>query len=233
MKAIDSMSEKISADLMIIHKPYEMSIYISSLKIGKGFIQIILFDQIGDSIHKGSKKFCQGILQELNLDLTVKSWNMEVCRTDFFSDYIGEEDWTDNWQIVWQLKIDTVETNIKKVRLPDVFIESDIDDDSWASQERVTDESISQCLVIGNFLNQGDRNKAIGKISENYLKADTSDAIKKPVFLKSKVLDKYFQIVINLGSFPPDFYSQGAAYAKAIEKICKESGGLVHYSLLE
>ncbi|MFD2565654.1 hypothetical protein [Aquimarina rubra] len=211
-----------------------MTIFLSSLIIKEKSVEMVLFDELGDAINKGSKSFCQSILSYLNLNAIVKSWDIVVCRTDYFSDFIGESDWADNWQIVWKLKIYTSEINTSEIKLPDVFIGLDLDDDSWIFSERVTENDTTNCVVICNFLYEANRTKAseaIFNYHSTFIKNEVN--IEIPVFLKLTILDKYYQLIIDLGNFKPNFYKNGAEYAKTVQNICKEFGGLPHYSLIE
>lgn len=210
-----------------------MTIFLSSLIIKEERVEMILFDELGDAINQGSELFCKTILSSLNLNVVVKSWEVIVCRTDYFSDFIGEDDWADNWQIVWRLKIYTSEISIPEIKLPNVFIALDLDDDSWSFSERVTENDITNCLVISNFLNKKDREIAMEAISTYCSSFKVEAATVTLSFLKLELLDKYFQLIIDLGRFNPDFYKNGATYAKAIQNICKEYGGLSHYLLVE
>jgi hypothetical protein len=208
-----------------------MKMYISSLNIGDGQIEMILFDQIGDAINKGSKEFCENILLFLNLKLKVKSWNIDVCRTNHFSDYIGEDDWRDVWQIVWKLKIYTHESDIPVIQLPDVFVELDITDDSWNFSESDLKETKTSCLIISYFLSEKDKEKAIDKISSTDFSLYRNNYnTPVPKFSENKILNTYFQLTIDLGIFQSDFYSTGAQYVEEIIKICKEFNGITHYS---
>ena len=205
--------------------------YISNLNIKDNHVEMILFDQMGDSINKGSKEFCEKILLFLNIKLIVKSWEIEVCRTNHFSDYIGEDDWRDVWQIVWKLKILTDGSNIPAIQLPDIFVELDIVDDSWNFDEVVTKDTKTSCLIISYFLSEKDREKAIEKISVKDVSSSKDKySITTIKFSQNKIMDNYFQLTIDLGIFASDFYSNGAKYAEEIIDICKDFNGITHYS---
>jgi hypothetical protein len=192
-------------------------------------IDLILFDDSGHTIGQGGRSFFETILQDLRIPVKPKNWNLRVCRSDYFSDYLGEDDWRDVWRPTWKCRI-VVDKNIDNIPLlPDIFIESKAVDDTWDHENRVKANSITNCLVISDFdsLEKLDAaSKAIRKIAVK----QASHYLEQKITLEVvTIIQNLHQLHIDLGKVTSDFYLSGAEDATQIQSICKTNGGTVHF----
>ncbi|MBC7421948.1 MAG: hypothetical protein H7334_00680 [Ferruginibacter sp.] len=192
-------------------------------------ISIILFDDIGDSIGPGSKNFFDQIFQDLKISADPKSWNVEPCRCDYYSDFPDEEEWEDVWRVTWKARVIT-KGNIGMIPLmKSIFIESIAEDENWIYEKRVTSESITNCLIISDFNSFQDLKNVVDKIAKLAFQSD-KDYIKKEIKLKIvRIMDTYHQLQIDLGKVKPSFYANGAKDARAVQKICIQEKGTTHF----
>ena len=67
-----------------------------------------LFVTRGDNgaIANGTIEFAQEILESIGVTGNVKSWKVAPFRSSYFSEYVGEPDWRDTWQLVWKIQIE-------------------------------------------------------------------------------------------------------------------------------
>jgi hypothetical protein len=212
-----------------------MPTFIASLNIcqdSPNEVSLILLDDTGDSIANGSKGFFEQIFADLKIPAVPLSWEMQVCRSDYFSDFAGEDDWRDVWRTTWIAKVKTQEKIDKIAMIKDVFIESEAMDESWVYQKRITADSITNSLIISDFDSIQKLNKAADKI--NKIKLDPSDDYIEPRIKIDtvEIMDKYYRLQIDLGKVKPTFYSKGAADARKVQKICKDEGGTIHFEEL-
>lgn len=209
-----------------------MPIFIASPGVETGSaneLSLILFDDTGDSIAEGSTSFFNKIFTDLKISGMPVSWKIQVCRSDYFSDFAGEDDWRDVWRTTWRAKVKT-QIDIDKIpMIKGPFIESEAMDESWVYQKRVTEYSMTNCLIISDFDSIKKLKDSADKISK--LNLDPSeDYIEARIKLETvKIMDKYYQLQIDLGKVKPTFYSKGAMDARMIQKICKSEGGIIHF----
>jgi hypothetical protein len=186
----------------------------------------------GDSnqIAKGTKEFIENILKDIGVNERVAKWSIYPCRSKYYSEYLGEDDWRDNWQIVWKVHVITT-TNIGELpKIKEDAIGTDATDDSWSTKNVLDDTDKVACLVIADFDNEAALKKAQDTISGNDLKEMRKRySAGKPTFSRSVVSGKYHQLQINLGRFPGDFFAKGADYAERVIELCKNAEGTVHF----
>ena len=184
----------------------------------------------GYEIADGSQEFIEQILRDLQMNNEPKSWAITTCRTKYFSDYIGEEDWRDNWQIVWKIKVDALKPIYISLQKKPFYPTSAVDT-NWGYDQHLDHLSEVDCLVIGDFSSNRKRKfaqKEVSKfIAENNSKVGKNFG--EPIFNFHKTLEDTYQLHINLGKFSGGFFSEGAVYAENIMSIIQHCDGKIHY----
>lgn len=188
---------------------------------------------LGYEIAKGTKDFIGQILEDLKIQNEPENWKITPCRTKFFSDYLGEEDWRDNWQLVWKIAIQMKNSLIISIPHLEVTPTMAIDE-SWSSRNQINHERPVNCLIISNFLNQKSRNDAIRTIETDTTCTQMQKKlnINRPNFAKYDFGKNISQLHIDIGKLPGSFYSTGATYAEHIISIVQNSNGTIHYESL-
>lgn len=175
-----------------------------------------------------SKDFIEHILTDINIKTDVASWSIEPFRSNYYSDYLDEDDWRDTWQPVWRISIVTTKKIDSLPSYKEPSIETNATGKDW--EARPSDDATIGCLVIADFKSETSLEKAKAAIVGSRLKQMREKySVDTPTFYRSEVLRKYKQLQINLGRFPGDFFAQGADYAEQVMDICKKAKGTVHY----
>src|SRR5215203_4623600 len=118
------------------------------------------------SVNKGTKKFFQAVFEALKIKTKVADWKVKKYRSKYYTDFLGEDDWRDNWQIVWRAQV-TATTDIKSLpEMDEPWIGIDENDTTWKTTVDDEDETVG-CLVVADFKNKSDMEKAEKEIKEN------------------------------------------------------------------
>jgi hypothetical protein len=188
----------------------------------------------GDSIARGTKKFMQELLDDIGLKGDVVKWTLQPCRSKYYSEYIGAEDWRDNWSVVWKIRIQTAQ-KLDSLPISEPLIETNAFDSTWTISNTLKDDAEVDCLIISDF----DTKISLEETQKTILNAVTKDGLKKlrekyarelPTFSQVKIRGKYHQLEVNLGKFSGSFFAQGADYAEGILKLCQKMNGAVNFS---
>jgi hypothetical protein len=181
------------------------------------------------------KKFIENINTEnhTNIDTQndISSWDIKPIRTCYYTDFLGEEEWQDNWQYLWMVKIN-LKSSLKSYPLKEGMIEiglQDVNQESiqdYKEPERVNTNDRISCMIICQFSKDVQFSAIRSAISSN----DFSEMQRKygvqPFSVQHVEHVKYQQVHINLGEFSSDFFSSGADYADRLIKACQQLGGI-------
>lgn len=174
------------------------------------------------------KAFYEGVLHDLGVERQVKEWTTTPVRSIYFSEYIGEDDWRDNWQIVWKCHAVLEGDESVKFATHDLFVGTDAYADNWQGMPK--DDDPVPCIVIADFETEVELQDALDTIeATDFSQMRSKYGAGNPVFNRFRVLDRFIQIQIDLGVFPLEFYRDDAQYALHIIKICEEAGGIVNH----
>jgi hypothetical protein len=193
-------------------------------------VKFILTRGEADSILNGTAEFAQQLMYDMHLSGNVESWSIHPCRTKYYSEYLGEEDWRDNWQIVWKMQILSQDI----IRLPELeesYFETNAQDESWTMEANFNDNSEVSCLIISDFENElvlGNVQDSVQTILYGGLSSDFT--YPNPTFEHFRIAGDYIQLQINLGEFPGEFFAEGADYAEQVINLCLQMGGTVHFA---
>lgn len=182
-------------------------------------------------INKGTQHFFEEAAASLGVDIEIISWNVRPSRSKYYTDFLGEPEWRDNWQLVWKARIEGVGP-LKPLRAgKSPWTGVDIFDDSWSGpcEDGVNDEG---CLIVADFTSAANRQraKAVMQSDQAAKSMQTTLGLPDPVFDVSTVANKYHQLQAELGRLPASFYAEGAGYGEYMMSICKEHKGTVHFA---
>jgi len=182
-------------------------------------------------INKGTKSFLAEIFEALQIETKVKNWKVKKFRSKYYTDYLGEKDWRDNWQIVWRIQVTAVDKIGKIVEINEPWIGTDATDSSWKTAVDDDDETVG-CLVVADFEKAEDLKKAEKLIEgdEKTKKMREKHEVGKPEFGLSEMMNLYPQLQIDLGDFPGKFFAGGADYAEKVMTLCKKMKGTIHFA---
>lgn len=192
-------------------------------------LKLILTRGETDAVSSGTLEFAQQLIRDIGLEIEVKSWSVKPCRSKYYSEYLGEEDWRDNWQILWKIEIlsNTVIEGFPE--LEEAWIETNAYDESGTTETSYDDNTEVACLIISDFENELDLNNAQDSI-QTLLSRRSSDnpTTSKSTFENFRPTSGYHQLQINIGEFPGDFFARGADCAEEIMNLCLRMNGTVH-----
>lgn len=175
------------------------------------------------------KAFAESILKDISVEANVTAWTPVPYRSNYYSEYIDEEDWRDIWQVVWKVRVET-SSKINTLQ-PHSLV-------SWIPTDAIGEEWLDKpdgepvgCLAISDFDSEAMLQKAQAKIANNALlkKMREQYLVGEPIFSRSEILGQYQQLQIDLGKFEDSFFQKGADYAELVLKLCKQMGGTVHF----
>ena len=111
------------------------------------------------------------------------------------------------------------------------WIGTDATDSTWETTV-VDDNEILGCLVVADFKNEKELEKAEKDISDNQRCRDWQKkySVGKPKFFYAEMMGIYKQLQIDLGDFKGEFFAKGADYAEFVMGICKKAKGTVHFA---
>ncbi|KAF3889801.1 MULTISPECIES: hypothetical protein [Nostocales] len=182
-----------------------------------------------DSIFIGTKNFFETLLKDMGIEGEVVNWLLKPYRSNYYTDYLGEADWHDVWQIVWKARVVTVEEISTFLEWEETYIESEAIDESASLSHTITDTATIGCLIVADFKSLATLIKTTKAIANaNFSEIQHKYSVSPPIFNYS-LSKKYKQLQIDIGQFQSDFFLQGADYAEQILEICKQAGGTVNY----
>ena len=158
----------------------------------------------------------------------VLKWATIPIRSMYFSEYVGEDEWRDNWQLVWKCRIELKGESPVQFNTHELFVETDATDDKWRDEPE-DDESVA-CYVIADFATDKELKEALDAVeATDFSEMQEEYGVGEPEFNRCKIMDSFIQLQINLGEFPIEFYEDDTQYALHIIKICEEAGGIVNH----
>lgn len=175
------------------------------------------------------QEFIEHLLRDIGLITNVSNWSIKPYRSNYFSEYLDEDDWRGIWQIVWKIRVTTTKKIRTSSKLKKPWIDSNATGKDWWDGP---DESAALgCLVICDFMSEAELQKAKAKITDDIIlqQMRSQYSVDKPQYSRSKYLGKYEQLQIDLGQFTREFYSKGADYAMRTLELCKKAGATIHY----
>jgi hypothetical protein len=182
-------------------------------------------------VNKGTKEFVGQLLSDIGIEAQAKSWTVEHFRSKYYTDFLGEDDWRDNWQLLWRIQIVTSKKigRLPKTELP--WIETDATDESWETAPDDDDATVG-CLVVADFSSEASLEKAEKAIldDDDSVKIQKKYDVGKPEFSRAEVLGKFPQLQIDLGQFPGKFFASGADYAERVMELCVKAKGTTHFA---
>jgi hypothetical protein len=148
---------------------------------------------------------------------------MTPCRSSYFVEDPDSDAWRDFWPIVWRVEVALP----SKVTVPAPkfgSIETDAKDESWEADSPHHHRNLkgAHAVVIADFDKAADLEKAQAAIS-----ADKK--VGAATFTVSSALGKLPELQIDLGQRPNSFFEDGAAVAKAVEKLCRQHHGTTNH----
>jgi len=197
-------------------------------------IEFILDYRESCGIGQGTKEFMQEILRDIGFESEVVMWVLQPFRSKYYSEFVGADDWRDNWILNWLVSVETLEPLGRLPLRSFPLIGTDAFDSTWGTAKILDDDAIVNCLVISDFESENQREEAQKFISETV----TNGKLKKlreinsaglPTYSYSEILGKYKQLQVNLGKFPRSFFAQGANYAQEVMELCKRMDGTVSF----
>jgi hypothetical protein len=187
----------------------------------------------GDSygLNKGTASFLGSVVAALGIQADIVRWSITTCRSQYFSDFIGEDDWRDNWQLVWKLSM-TARKNIGEITpTAEPWVGLDVLDDTWKIAPDDHSAAV-EGLVIADFRTVAAREKARATIARHagIERFRERLGLAAPTFSTGMAYGKYPQLLIQLGQLPGAFFADGADYAESVTEVCTKAKGSVHYS---
>lgn len=183
------------------------------------------------SLNKGTKKFFQTVFEALEIEAKVDDWKIKMYRSKYYTDYLGEDDWRDNWQIIWRVRV-TANSNIKSLPNTDEpWIGIDETDTTWETAPDDDDETVG-CLVVADFEKKSELENAKKRIREDneVKKMQKKYSVGEPEFAVSETMGLYPQLQIDLGDFPGKFFARDADYAEYVMELCRKENATTHFA---
>jgi hypothetical protein len=182
-------------------------------------------------IAKGTRRFFVEAAHALGVPGEIRSWSVRACRSKYYTDYLGEFDWRDNWQPVWKATLVMAQPVGILPHNASPWIGLDAFDDSWHSGARRMAHKVA-CLVVADFANAAARSKAQRIIqADSMAKAlQARHRLPDPEFGTSSVVGKFSQLQVDLGQVRETFFANGADYAEHVMGLCRKSKGTVHFA---
>lgn len=186
-----------------------------------------------DKMPSGPKSFFENLLDDIGLKATVETWEILTYRSNYQGLRDKKADWMEKWPINWRIKITLVNKTKDLSFVTNEYFESYAysSDPSYHLHDKDKMEKTT-CLIISDFNENANLIKTQNKIENSELLKEMRKSLHTtqiPNFYVVNIGDTFFQLQIFLGQFPDSFYSEGAEYAKAVEKICLEGHGITSF----
>ena len=156
--------------------------------------------------YNGTLSFFNTILEDIECAPIAKKGKIEMCRTNYFSEYPEEDDYRGEWRAVWEATIELKE--IIKQELPlldDIYIQSDAFDESSKFLGSFNAE-YTTCILLADFEELNKLEKTQELIKENQKMKYPDQFLEFRMILIAK---SYYQLMINLGEVKINFYTSG------------------------
>ena len=130
----------------------------------------------------------------------------------------------------WRISIKLSEPLVVSPDWSDEFIESYAlsTTPKWHINQ---EKSMIGCMIIADFNSETARENTKMAINSSTPVQQLAREIMAPQPKLSSVNigDKFFQLQIYIGKFSESFFENGATYALAVEKICRQLGGITDF----
>lgn len=175
------------------------------------------------------KEFVENLLPDLKIKAKIETWSLLPYRSNYYSEYLDEDDWRDRWQIIWKFSILMEEYFVKLPAITIPWIATNATGQKWWNGP--DDNDSINCLVVSDFNSNSKLREAQQAITQEKKLAlfRKKYSVRLPKFSYSEVLGKYKQLQIDLDLFPAIFFEQGADYAEEVLELCKQFNGTIHY----
>jgi hypothetical protein len=173
------------------------------------------------------REFFQELLRDLKVSSDVESWDVLAYRSSYQGEP-GAESWEDRWPINWRVTLKLT----KPLTNPPLF------KDEYLGTFAVIAESLNEesrpayaCFVISDYEKAGDADSARKALlaSEEITTQRQNLSAPELEFERVTLDESLIQDQINLGSFDKAFFTSGAAYAVAVERVCQANGGITNF----
>lgn len=194
-------------------------------------IEFVLTRGDAFSVNKGTKEFFQQIFKDLGIGEKVEKWKVGKYRSKYYTDFLGEDDWRDNWQLIWRAEV-TAKGKIKELaEMQEPWIGTDATDETWKTATE-DDNEIVGCLIVSDFEKTTDLEKAKKIILESAEVKEWQEkySVGRPKFDYSEMMGIFKQLQIDLGDFEGSFFAKNADYAEYVMDLCKKAKGTVHFA---
>jgi hypothetical protein len=179
---------------------------------------------------KEPKKFFTQFLKEINISSKADTWEVLPYRSNYLGIKYKPGSWEDFWGKDWRITIKLAEPILKSPVWQDEFIASYAF--SPAPEWHNTDEETTICcMIIADFQTKRARENTKRAISSSIQlqRLAMENLAPQPEFYDVNIGKKFFQLQISLGQFPQTFFENGAAYAVAVETLCRDRGGITDF----
>jgi hypothetical protein len=170
-------------------------------------------------------QFITQVLSDLGVQQPPAHYTFRPFRTKYYSYYVNEADWQDNWVLLWKVQIDLTVPLTELPKYFDAYIDTDAYGENWVD-EPAESEPIT-CLVMANAPTSTTLHTCIDQLKHNF---DTT-GWRFEVFEyveHGEHGQQYAQLEIDLGKFPSQFFADGAPLATQVMAVCERHGASVH-----
>ncbi len=203
-------------------------------------LQLTILYGGSDQIFQGTDAFIAALLRDIGLaNYTLAGWEIKPVRSKYYSTYIGEGNWQDEWQVAWIATLQSKQ-EFSLPQMANLWAESDTAyDTTWSPQNHLPKEAALPCLLICDV----SLSWIIQKIEAAIIQDEKSRSfqarysVSSPEFeqfvWKTPTGGEYYQLHIRLGKFSPEFFAGGADYAEHVLDVCKSFGATIHFSQVQ
>jgi hypothetical protein len=183
-----------------------------------------------DSMPSGPKEFFIQILQDMGVSINPISWQVLTYRSNYHGEredpMYWQDEWVKNWRIAIKInqKLTSLEPWSYEFRETSAY---SVDPD-WHNQEH---ESAINCMIIADFKKKADLDITQVNINQSTQVQRMAEEISAPLpeFYTVEIGGMFYQLQICLGQFAETFFENCAAYALAVEDVCREVGGITSF----
>ena len=185
---------------------------------------IYLSPDIFNSRPGGSHAFFEELLKDIGVNIAPTSWNVFTYRSSYHGWRDEQAPWQDKWPKNWMITITLAEILEALPPLmyefkPTYAIPTDPD----------IDETMVGCIVMADFDSVENADMAIQALAHSRENEKQELGQIPPEFRIVDLGGIFTQVRIYLGMFSESFFEGGARYARRVEEICREHGGITSF----
>ncbi len=178
----------------------------------------------------GPKEFYTELLNDIGVTAEAKSWEILAYRSNYHGERDEPEQWRDLWVKNWRVAISLTSPISALPPLQDEYMETY----AYAGEPRwheSKEELTIGCLIIADFRSKEAADEAEAAIDSSIEVQQLAEEISapSPEFYSVEIGGMFYQLQIFLGHFSETFFENGAAYALAVENVCREVGGITSF----